>query len=59
MPGAPGTLSELSPHKRQQIRNLLRSHAEQFADFVPIHDHVVLRCVKNQDGIDELIEILI
>src|SRR2546426_1986133 len=56
--GAWNVVGAIAP-KRKQIRNLFRSHAEQLAHLFPIDDHVVLRCVQDQGGIDQLVEVLV
>ena len=45
--------------KREEVRNLFRSNPEELAHLFAIDDQVVLRRVQDQDGIDQLVQILI
>src|SRR2546426_7132750 len=56
--GAWNVVGAIAP-KRKQIRNLFRSYAEQLAHLFAVDHHVVLRCVQDQSGIDQLVEVLI
>ena len=43
----------------QQVRDLFGHHPEEFLDFVAIDEQVVFRGVEDQDGVDELVEVLV